>query len=73
LHGRDYVTPEDVELLFLPVVGHRVIFTPTFVAEHRAEGREAALEEFRRLLFSRVPRPEPSDERELKVLSGYSS
>ena len=34
LHGRDYVTPEDVEMLFLPVMGHRVVFTPTFVAEH---------------------------------------
>jgi hypothetical protein len=27
---------------------------------------------FRDLVFSRVTRPEPSDERELKVLSGYS-
>jgi MoxR-like ATPase len=71
LHGRDYVTPEDIELLFLPVIGHRVVFTATFVAENRARGREGALDEFRGLVFSRVARPEPSDERELKVLSGY--
>jgi MoxR-like ATPase len=72
LHGRDYVTPDDVETLFVPVIGHRVIFTPTFVAENRERGREGALMQFRDLVFSRVTRPEPSDERELKVLSGYS-
>jgi MoxR-like ATPase len=72
LQGRDFVTPDDVELLFLPVIGHRVIFTPTFVAENRERGREGALLQFRDLVFSRVTRPEPSDERELKVLSGYS-
>jgi MoxR-like ATPase len=72
LQGRDYVTPDDVETLFLPVIGHRVAFTPTFVAENRERGREGALLQFRDLVFSRVTRPEPSDERELKVLSGYS-
>jgi hypothetical protein len=55
------------------VIGHRVVFTPTFVAENRLQGREGALLQFRDLVLSRVPRPEPSDERELKVLSGYSS
>ena len=72
LQGRDFVTPEDVETLFLPVIGHRVVFTPTFVAENRELGRDGALNQFRDLVFSRVTRPEPSDERELKVLSGYS-
>jgi MoxR-like ATPase len=72
LQGRDYVRPDDIETLFLPVIGHRVIFTPTFVAENRELGREGALLQFRDLVFSRVTRPEPSDERELKVLSGYS-
>ena len=73
IDGREFVTPEDVELLFTPVIAHRVIFTPAFVAEHRLGGREAALQRFRELVFERVPRPEPSDERELKVLSGLSS
>ncbi|NUR74940.1 MAG: AAA family ATPase [Thermoleophilia bacterium] len=73
LQGRDYVTPDDVETLFLPVIGHRVVFTPTFVAENRLHGREGALLQFRELVFARVQRPEPSDERELKVLSGFSS
>jgi MoxR-like ATPase len=73
LQGRDFVTPEDVETLFLPVIGHRVVFTPTYVAENRQLGREGALTQFRDLVFSRVTRPEPSDERELKVLTSYSS
>ena len=73
IDGREFVTPEDVELLFTPVIAHRVIFTPAFVAEHRLGGREAALQRFRELVFERVPRPEPSDERELKVLSGLPS
>ena len=33
LDGRDYVTPVDVERLFLPVVMHRIVFTPSFVAD----------------------------------------
>ena len=35
IDGRDYVSPEDVEQLFLPVLGHRIVFTPTFLAEAR--------------------------------------
>jgi MoxR-like ATPase len=73
LHGRDYVMPEDVETLFLPVMGHRIVFTPTFVAETRRLGRDGALSSFRDLVLSRVPRPEPSQERELRVLTGFSS
>jgi MoxR-like ATPase len=69
LHGREYATAEDVETLFLPVIGHRVVFTPSFVAEHRHEGREGALRIFRDLVFAQVPRPEPSAERELRVLA----
>ena len=73
LDGREYVTPEDVELLFTPVVAHRIIFTPAFVADNRLGGRDAALRQFRELVFARVPRPEPTEERELRVLSGRSS
>ena len=73
LHERDYVTAEDVDTLFLPVIGHRIVFTPAFVAEHRLEGREGALQSFRQRVFEEVPRPEPSDERELRVLSGSRS
>jgi MoxR-like ATPase len=72
LHRRDYVTPEDVETLFLPIMGHRIVFTPTFIAETRRLGREGALRSFRDLVLERVPRPEPSEDRELRVLAGYS-
>ena len=46
LDGRDFVQPADVEALFLPVLGHRVAFTPTFLAEARRLGRDEALAEF---------------------------
>src|SRR6266498_1429090 len=38
LHGRDHVVPDDVETLFLPVLGHRVLLTASFLAETRALG-----------------------------------
>jgi len=73
MHGRDFVTPEDVESLFLPVVGHRIVFTPTFVAENRLQGKTSVLEQFRSLVLARVPRPEPTEQRELDVLTNLSS
>ena len=72
LKDREYVTPEDVDVLFLPVLGHRIIFTPTFLAEARRIGRDQALTLFRDLCYERVPRPEPDAEHELRVLGGYS-
>ena len=36
LEGRSYVVPEDVERLFLPVVGHRLLLTSSYRAETRA-------------------------------------
>ncbi|HEX3265249.1 MAG TPA: AAA family ATPase [Candidatus Limnocylindrales bacterium] len=61
LHGRAYATPEDVERLFLPVLGHRIIFTPLFLAETRAEGYEHALERFCQACLEAAPRPEQGD------------
>jgi MoxR-like ATPase len=57
LHERGYVIPEDVELLFAPVLAHRVVFTPAFVARARASGWEAAIDEFRQACFEAAPRP----------------
>jgi MoxR-like ATPase len=68
LDGRDFVQPADVEALFLPVLAHRVAFTPAFLAEARRLGRDEALAEFQRLCFERAPRPEPDAEHELRVL-----
>ncbi len=70
IHDRHFVTPDDIQRLFLPVLGHRIVFTASFLAEVRHLGREGALRSFRDLVFSRVPRPEPTEERELKVLTG---
>src|SRR3954452_1825521 len=61
LQGRAYATPDDVERLFLPVLGHRIIFTPLFLAETRAQGYEHALERFCQTCLEVAPRPEPGD------------
>jgi MoxR-like ATPase len=57
LHGRDYVVPEDVERLLLPVLAHRVVFAPRFLVEMRRVGREDAFDRFRELCLERAPRP----------------
>ena len=55
--GRDYVTPVDVERLFLPVVLHRIVFTPSFVATAREIGWEAASTGLREQCLALAPRP----------------
>jgi len=57
LDGRDYVTPVDVERLFLPVVMHRIVFTPSFVATAREIGWTDAAERFREQCLELAPRP----------------
>jgi len=57
LDGREYVTPVDVERLFLPVVMHRIVFTPSFVATAREIGWTAAAEDFREQCLALAPRP----------------
>jgi MoxR-like ATPase len=57
LHGRTHVLPEDIERLFVPVIVHRMVFTPAFVARARGLGWPAAIEEFRRQCFERAPGP----------------
>jgi len=54
LDGRGYVVPEDVEELFLPVIGHRVLFTLDYVADH---GRHLLPGLLQRCL-ERAPRPQ---------------
>ncbi len=57
LEGREYVTPSDVEHLFLPVVVHRIVFTPGFVAEAREQRWAAAMESLRAQCLELAPRP----------------
>jgi MoxR-like ATPase len=65
LSGRPYVVPEDVDTLFLPVVGHRILFTPAYLVELRREAPGTALERFRTACLEAAPRPEPSPVRSL--------
>jgi MoxR-like ATPase len=58
LHDRDYVIPEDIEELFLPIIGHRILFTPSFLVEIRKHGRTAAAQTFAEQCFELAPRPE---------------
>jgi MoxR-like ATPase len=57
LHDRDHVTPADVERLFLPVIAHRVVFTPIVLAQARQVGWEAVLDGFRDACVSLAPPP----------------
>jgi MoxR-like ATPase len=57
LDGRSYVLPQDVERLFVPVLAHRVVFTPSFVARARASGWTQAIEEFHQSCLAIAPRP----------------
>jgi len=57
LEGREFVTPVDVERSFLPVVMHRIVFTPSFVATAREIGWSEAAERFRAHCAEIAPRP----------------
>jgi MoxR-like ATPase len=57
LHGRRYVTPDDVERLFVPVLMHRLLFRPSFLAEIRDRGWSAAATEVRGRCLELVPKP----------------
>ena len=57
LDGRSYVIPEDIERLFAPVLVHRVVFTPAFVARARASGWAEAIEAFRLSCLELAPQP----------------
>jgi MoxR-like ATPase len=57
LEGRSYVIPEDIERLFVPVLIHRVVFTPSFVARARATSWEDAIAHFRAACLEVAPRP----------------
>jgi MoxR-like ATPase len=60
LDGRDYAVPEDIERLFLPVLGHRLLLTASFLAETRALARDEALELIRKRCLELAPPPAPA-------------
>jgi len=65
LSGREFVTPVDIERLFLPVVMHRIVFTPSFVATAREVGWEEASAEFHRQCLEIAPAPNAELEAEV--------
>ena len=56
LGGRTFVTPDDVERLFLPVLGHRLMVAADSTLD---EPQAQILERVREKCFELVPRPEP--------------
>ena len=56
LRGRDHVVPEDIEALFLPVVAHRVLWSPGLLVELRRDG-VSARQRLSELAFAAAPRP----------------
>ena len=68
IHERDFVVPEDVEMLFMPVLAHRVVFSPRFLVRMRQVGREEALREFSERCFELAPRPTTSADDALAAL-----
>ena len=59
MQGRDHVVPGDVDALFLPVLGHRLLLTASFVAETRALGRDEALRRIKERCLALAPPPAP--------------
>jgi MoxR-like ATPase len=57
LSGREFVTPVDIERLFLPVVMHRIVFTPSYVATAREIGWQEAASGFQRQCLEIAPPP----------------
>jgi MoxR-like ATPase len=55
--GRAHVEPADIETLFLPVLGHRILFTTAYAAATRTQPPGEALARFREICLERVPRP----------------
>lgn len=57
LDGREYVVPGDVTLLFGPVLAHRILFAPSFLAATRRLDREEVVDQFWRRCLELAPRP----------------
>jgi MoxR-like ATPase len=57
LSDRSYVVPDDIDQLFVPVLMHRVVFRPAFLAEARRTSWQQAAEQFRDACLEHAPRP----------------
>jgi MoxR-like ATPase len=61
LDGRAYTTPDDVEHMFTPVLGHRLVFSPTFIAESRGRSRDEIVNEVYGRCVAVAPPPDLAD------------
>ncbi len=61
LDGRAYTTPEDVERMFAPVLGHRLVFSPSFIAESRGRSRDEIVNEVYGRCVELAPPPDLAD------------
>jgi MoxR-like ATPase len=59
LHGRHYATPDDVEGLFEPVIGHRLMLAPELIVENDLT-RDEAVQRVFDACKERAHRPEPA-------------
>jgi MoxR-like ATPase len=59
LHGRHFAVPEDVEALFVPVIGHRLMLAPELVVENDLS-RDEAVQRVFEACKERAHRPEPA-------------
>jgi MoxR-like ATPase len=68
LNDRGFVVPDDVERLFAPVLMHRIVFRPAFLAEARRHGWVAATEEFKEACLAAAPKPQADPDGEVFAL-----
>ena len=66
LHGRSFASPDDVETLFAPVIGHRLVLAPELVVEGDVSQDEAVARVFAASL-ERAPRPQPEWDAEARA------
>ena len=59
LHGRHFAVPEDVEFLFVPVIGHRLVLSPELIVDNDLSPDEAVQRVFE-ACKERAHRPEPA-------------
>jgi MoxR-like ATPase len=68
LSERSYVVPDDVERLFAPVLMHRIVFRPGFLAEARRDGWAEASARFKESCLALAPRPAADPDGEVFAL-----
>jgi MoxR-like ATPase len=68
LSERSYVVPDDVERLFVPVLMHRIVFRPAFLAEARRDGWAEASVRFKESCLALAPRPAADPDGEVFAL-----